>query len=78
MPFIATFLKPPIVVTQYASPDANYRQVTCTLSGYNGEKNPSIDGFTAAVAHNKGSAAWPDPAVTGQYFIHYMALGIKA
>lgn len=76
IPFQSAFLYAPIVVAQYVTRDVNYREVSVAVTGLNGQRQPSEDGIKVHVTHNKGSAPFVPQSNT--YFIHYIAMGVKA
>lgn len=76
VPFPTPFRYRPIVASSYVSSDINYREVAVMVNGLDGEGQPSKNGITVHLTHNKGSFGFD--AVQGKYFIHYVAVGIKA
>lgn len=75
IPFPTPFRYRPVVATSYVSSDINYREVAVMINGLDGERQPSRNGITAHITHNKGSFGFDSAA--NKYFIHYVAVGIK-
>lgn len=74
--FPTPFRYRPIVATSYVSEDVNYRECAVMIGSKNSSKQPDKDGFKVHVTHNQGSSAFPELA--GKFYIHYIAVGIKA